>query len=416
MKESVADAGGALRVLHVIPSMAPEWGGPSAAVAGLTKALHELGVHSEIVTTTDRTEGPLLATPHLTRHCFQRGLLARVWAGYSRPLAVHLRRAIGDFDIVHVHGIWHFGGLLAARIAKRRGIPYIVSTRGELDGRRLRHKPLKKRVYRALLLDDVLGSADALHAVADAERDHVARLGIPAPVFVCHNGVDLADFDEFAARPDADFLAAHRELQGRQVVLYMGRIESLKGLDVLAQAFVDVARTRDDVALLVAGDDEDGTLAGVQRTLRRSGAAERTAMAGFLTGKRKSAALACADVFVLSSYSEGFSNAVVEALAAGLPVVISDKCNFPEVERAGAGYVVPAKPAAVAEAVAAILGDADLARRMGENARRLIEENYQWSAIAARMAQRYRELRDARAAKPGHGNRLPAAVGQATSS
>ena len=415
MKDSVASAGGALRVLHVIPSMAPEWGGPSAAVAGLTKALHELGVHSEIVTTDD-SEGPLLATPHLTPRRFQRGLMAPAWAGYSRALAAHLRRTIGDFDLVHVHGIWHFGGLMAARIAKRRGVPYIVSTRGELDGRRLRQKPLKKRLYRALLLDDVLGGADALHAVAAAERDHVARLGIRAPVFVCHNGVDLADFDKFAARPDADFLAAHRELQGRRVVLYMGRIEALKGLDVLAQAFVDVARTRDDVALLVAGDDVDGTLPRVQRTLRRDGAAERTAVAGFLTGKRKSAALACADVFVLSSYSEGFSNAVVEALAAGLPVVISDKCNFPEVERARAGYVVPAKPAAVAEAVAAILGDADLARRMGENARRLIEENYQWSAIAARMAQRYRELRDARAAKPGHGNRLPAAVGQATSS
>lgn len=415
MKESVANAGGALRVLHVIPSMAPEWGGPATAVAGLTKALHELGVHSEIVTTTDDSEGPLLATPHLTRRCFRRSLGARVWASYSRPLGAHLERAVGDFDIVHIHGIWHFGGLMAGRIAKRRGVPYIVSTRGELDGRRLRHKPLKKRIYRALLLDDVLRCADALHAVADAERDHVARLGIPAPVFVCHNGVDLADFDAFAARPDAEFPTTHRELQGRQVVLYMGRIESLKGLDVLAQAFVDVARTR-DVALLVAGDDEDGTLPRVRRTLRRGGVAKQAAVTGFLTGERKAAALACADVFVLSSYSEGFSNAVVEALAAGLPVVITEQCNFPEVERVGAGFVVSAQPAAVADAIAAILGDADLARRMGENARRLIEENYQWSAIAAGMAQRYRELRDARTAKLGHGNRLPAAVGQVPSS
>lgn len=393
--------GGPMRVLHVIPSMAPEWGGPAVAVAGLAGALQKLGVHSEIATTTDRAGGPLLATPHLTRHSFRRGLAARVWAGYSRPLAAHLERAIAGFDIVHIHGIWHFGGLVASRIAKRHDVPYIVSTRGELDGRRLRHKPLKKLLYRALLLDGVLRRADALHAVAAAERDHVARLGLRVPVFVCQNGVDLADFDRFRARADAAFLAQHRELQRRQVVLYMGRIESLKGLDVLAQAFVKVASRRDGVALLVAGGDEDGTLPAVRRTLRQGGVAERAAVVGFLTGSRKSAALACADVFVLSSYSEGFSNAVVEALAAGVPVVISEQCNFPEVASAGAGLVVPAEPDAVAEAIGAILADPDLARRMGRNARRLIEDRYQWSAIAGRMAQRYREVRDAHVANPG---------------
>ena len=395
MKESVEYAGGTLRVLHVIASMAAEWGGTATAVTGLTKALGELGVHSEIVTTTDDAEGPLLPTPHLRRHSFQRGWAARAWSAYSRPLAAHLERAVGDFDIVHVHGLWHFGGLMAARIAKRRGVPYVVSLRGELDGRRLRHKGFKKRIYRALLLDDVLRSADALHAVSAAERGHVARLGIGTPVFVCPNGVDLAALDE-GAPPDEGFLMEHPALQGRQVVLYLGRIDALKGLDVLAEAFVDVASRRDDAALLVAGRDEDDTLPGVQRTLRDAGVSERVVLAGFLTGQRKSAALASAAVFVLSSYSEGFSNAVVEALAAGLPVVISEQCNFPEVERAGAGFVVPATPRAVAEAVAAVLADADLARRMGERGRRLIEDHYQWSAIARRMAQRYGELRDAR--------------------
>ena len=390
--------------------MAAEWGGTATAVAGLTKALAELGVHSELATTTADSEGPLLPTPHLTRYCFQRGLAAWAWSAYSRPLAAHLERAIGDFDIVHVHGLWHFGGMMAARIAKRKGVPYVVSLRGELDGRRLRHKGLKKRIYRALLLDKVLRSADALHAVSSAECDHVARLGIRTPVFVCPNGVDLAALE--CPRPDEDFLAEHPVLQGRQVVLYLGRIEALKGLDVLARAFVDLASARDDVALLVAGRDEDETLAGVRRTLREAGSAEKVVLAGFLTGRRKSAALASATVFVLSSYSEGFSNAVVEALAAGLPVVISEQCNFPDVERVGAGFVVPATPGAVAAAIAAILADADLARRMGKRGRRLIEEHYQWSAIARRMAQRYGELRDARRRNAGSADDASAAMSE----
>ncbi len=381
---------GALRVLHVIASMAAEWGGTATAVTGLTKALGNVGVHSEIVTTTSASEGPLLPTPHLTRHCFERGLGARVWSGYSRTLAAHLERAIDDFDIVHVHGIWHFGGWLAARIAKRKGVPYVASLRGELDGRRLRHKRLKKRIYRALLLDAMLRNANALHAVSAAECEHAAQLGLKTPVFVCPNGVDLAAFDELAGEGTP---TEHEALRNRRVVLYMGRIESLKGLDVLAQAFIDVAKERDDVALLVAGRDEDGTLDAMHRTLREAGMADRVVLAGFLVGEQKAAALARADMFVLSSYSEGFSNAVVEALAAGLPVVISHECNFPEVEEADAGFVVPSATAPVAKAIATILADADLAKRMGENARRLIEDHYQWPAIANRMAQRYRTLR-----------------------
>ena len=384
------EASDALRVLHVIASMAAEWGGTATAVTGLTKALGDFGVESEIVTTTSASEGPLLATPHLTPHCFERGLGARVWSGYSRALAAHLERAIDDFDIVHVHGIWHFGGWLAARLAKRKGVPYVVSLRGELDGRRLRHKRLKKRIYRALLLDAMLRNANALHAVSAAECEHAAELGLKTPVFVCPNGVDLAAFDELA---DEEAATEHEALRNRRVVLYMGRIESLKGLDVLAQAFIDVAKERDDVALLVAGRDEDGTLDAMHRTLREAGLADRTVLAGFLVGEQKAAALARADMFVLSSYSEGFSNAVVEALAAGLPVVISRECNFPEVEEADAGFVVPSAATPVAKAITTILADADLAKRMGENARRLIEDHYQWPAIASRMAQRYRALR-----------------------
>ena len=386
--------GGGVKVLHVIASMASEWGGTAVTVAGLTKVLAEHGVRSEIVTTHD-PEDDLLPTPHLTRHCFRRGLAARVWPAYSRPLAAHLERTIADFDVVHVHGLWHFGGLIACRIARKKGIPYVVSLHGEMDGRRLRYKRFRKRVYRALFLDRALRCAAALHAVSATERHHVTALGLQTPVFVCPVGVDLAQFDELPGRRDNSLLRNYCQLLNNRVVLYLGRIESIKGLDVLAQAFACVAAKHQDVVLLVAGRDEDGTLADVQRTLCRAGVADRVVFAGFLVGPHKLAALACADLFVLPSYSEGFSSAVLEALAARIPVVISEQCNFSEVERANAGFVVPSKSAPVADAIATILADADLAKRMANNARGLIEAHYQWSVIAGRMAQHYVELRNA---------------------
>ena len=383
-----------VKVLHVIASMAPEWGGTAVTVAGLTRALAEHGVYSEIVTTHE-SEGKLLPVPHLTCHRFQRGVAARIWPAYARHLAAHLERTIADFDIVHVHGLWHFGGLIACRLARRKGVPYVISLHGELDGRRLRYKRSRKRVYRTLFLDRALRGATALHAVSAAERHHVAALSLQTPVFVCPVGVDLAQFDELPSQRHNALLWNYRQLQNSRVVLYLGRIESLKGLDVLARAFADVAVKHQDVVLLIAGRDEDGTLSDVQRTLYEAGVADRVVFTGFLTGSHKFAALACADLFVLPSYSEGFSSAVLEALAAGLPVVISEQCNFSEVEQANAGFVVPSKSGPVADAISAILANADLAKRMANNARSLIEAHYQWSVIAGRMTQHYVELRDA---------------------
>ena len=121
-------------------------------------------------------------------------------------------------------------------------------------------------------------------------------------------------------------------------------------------------------------------------------ALDRTVFTGMLTGRDKLAALKCADLFVLSSYSEGFSIAVLEALAGGLPVVISRQCNFPEVSEHAAGFVVEPEEPAVTQAISTLLSDAGLRVAMGRNGRRLVREKYTWAGVAAAMADRYRRL------------------------
>ncbi len=373
--------------------MSPGWGGPSAAVAGLTSALEQRGVHSEIVTTTGRRVGTEpLPTPHIAVHPFPSEFAARIWPAYSRKLARFLDNATSGFDVVHVHEIWHYPGYVASRVARRHDVPYVVSLRGELDGRRLQHKWFKKWGYRKLILARILQSADALHAVAQAEQAHIARLGYETPVFVSPNGISLDLLDEFASTDTSGFLAKHPRLTGKRVILFVGRIQSLKGLDVLARSFARIASKFEDVTLLIVGQDEDGTRDKVEGILRTAGVLDRVLFTGILTGSDKLAAFACADLFVLSSYSEGFSNAVVEALAAGLPVVISEQCNFPEVAEAGAGFVVPAEDKPVAGAISALLSDVDLSARTGCNGRRLVTERYTWPAIAESMVDFYQTL------------------------
>ena len=147
-----------------------------------------------------------------------------------------------------------------------------------------------------------------------------------------------------------------------------------------------------DTVLLIAGPDEEGTLQAMKSILGSKGSVGKTVFTGMLTGRDKLAALSCADVFVLPSYSEGFSIAILEAMASRLPVVISDGCDFPEVAEHGAGLVVKAGDVEVTQALRELASDAELRFRMGERGRKLVTERYTWQAAASTLAQLYRSL------------------------
>ena len=399
-----------VRVLHVTASMSPEWGGPPLVVAGLTGALRRWGVRSEIVTATGRRVGTgLLPTPDVAVHPFRVDPPARIWTGYSRKLARFLDNEVPRFDLVHVHEIWHYPGYMASRVARRRGVPCVVSPHGELDAPRLRYKWFRKWVYRKLILDRILHSADALHAITRAERARVAELGCDTPVFLSPNGIGFDTPDALASPAASDFLTRHPRLRGKRVVLFLGRIHPVKGVDVLARSFVGLASRFPDAVLLVAGPDEDGTRHGIDRILRSAGLPDRAVFTGMLTGGDKVAAFTLAELFVLPSRSEGMSMAVLEALAAGLPVVISEQCNFPEVAEAGAGFVVPGDEASVAEAIGVLLSEGGRARSMGRKGQRLVMERHAWPTIAGSMADFYRTLKGKRRgrAPPLHGHERP---------
>ena len=377
--------------LHVTASMSPEWGGPPAVVAGLTGALQQWGIRSEIVTAAGRWVGTgLLPTPDIAVHAFRTEYPARIWKGYSRKLARFLDEEIPRFDLVHVHGIWHYPAWMASRITRRRGVPCVVSLHDELSAAKLRHKWFRKRVYRNLILDRILRSADALHVLTRAERSRVAELGYDTPVFLSPNGIGLDTLDAPASPDASDFLARHPRLAGKRVILFLGRLHPSKGTDVLARSFVRIAPRFPDTVLLVAGPDEVGPRHGIERILRSAGLVDRVVITGMLTGADKLAALTLAELFVLPSRSEGMSVAVLEALAAGLPVVISEQYNFPEVGEAGAGFVVPRDEASFTEAIGALLSGGQVARSMGRRGRRLVTEHHTWPSIAGSMADFYR--------------------------
>ena len=380
-----------MKVLQVVPSLAPEWGGPVKVVNELAGALEVIGVSSEIISAQGRRVGnPETVTNDIPIHLFETGPIARLWTAHTPGLKKTLARKIPDFDLVHIQELWHYPGYIASKIARSRNVPYIVTIHGELNEWNLQQKRLKKQIYMTAIQRGILQKSAALHAITQAESNRIRQLEIETPVAMIPNGIHTEEFENLPDR--SQFVSRYPELENKLIVLFLGRIQQKKGLDILAQAFGNLVRTRHDVRLVVAGPDEDNTLTEVKTILKSHGALEKAVFPGMLTGEQKLEALSAADIFALTSYSEGFSVALLEALSAGLPLVITDECNFPEVGDSRAGFVVRPNESETASALMSLLDSADLRREMSQNARRLVRSNYTWERIAEKMFTLYENV------------------------
>ena len=383
-----------LRILHVISSLAPRYGGPSQVCRELCGELARRGQQVTIYTTD--IDGPGREDVPYGRPVWADGAKIRYFPVQtprryvvSWPLARALREAVPRHDIVHVHSLYLFPPTVAAHYCRRAGVPYLVRPHGTLDPYLYRRHRVRKWVYEQLFEWRNLTRAAALHFTTLEEEELTRPLGIPTRGVVVPPGLHV---ERYQREPASGAPTPWPEAKGRRVVLYLGRLNFKKGLDVLTQAFGDLARRRPDVHLVLAGPDDEGYGERVRRWLGEVGALERCTIVGMQVGAAKLAALHGADVFVLPSYSENFGVTVVEAMACGLPVVVSDRVNiWREIAGARAGLVVPPDAGAVSRALATVLDDPDRAG-MAERGRRLVAERFSWAAAGERMLDVYRDI------------------------
>jgi glycosyltransferase involved in cell wall biosynthesis len=203
------------------------------------------------------------------------------------------------------------------------------------------------------------------------------------------NGVFL---EELEPLPTAgEFRSRFPELGDAPYVLFLSRLHFKKGLDYLSDSFAAVAKVHPQVKLVVVGP-EDGAGEDFRQRIRSAGLENRVLMPGPLYGVDKLRALVDAAVFCLPSRQEGFSVAILEALACRSPVVISDECHFPEVQTEGAGYSTPLTNQAVTEALLKVLADPQQAKSMGDRGRAMVESRYTWQAVAKQSLELYERL------------------------
>jgi len=374
-----------LRILHVIRGLANS-SGTTHIVNPLAEAQAALGEAVSVFHVAKPSEASVVPDPErVTSRCFPMSVGLNN-PGLSRGFAAAVSREIHDFDVVHVHAIWNFPSWWAMRCAHAAGVPYMVAPQGSLDPWAMGQNRWGKRVYGMLTELPLLRRASRLQALSEKERVQCLAAGIRAPSVVIPNGVNPRAFDVDAA-PLARMLGLP---EGERTLLFLSRVHPKKGLDLLLEAFARL-RERHAVTLVVAGSDGgSGYLAAMQARAVALGVMPHCRFIGEVRGDEKFRLLRGADGYALLSRSEGLPVAVLEALGAGLPVVVSDECNLPEVREAGAGWVVA--PEEALGALDALFSNPEEAARRALRAQALISERFTWERIAQQTVAIYREM------------------------
>jgi glycosyltransferase involved in cell wall biosynthesis len=391
-----------MKILCVIPSYFPafQFGGPIYSVHGLNKILAKKGIDVTVYTTNvgldnrvpvDKevvVDGVKIIYFRYTR--FFEFLGTSGWQ-FCFPMTRALKKNVKTFDIVYIVAIWNFPATVAAHYCREYKKPYIISPRGLLYPSTAGKKIWKKLPYYYLAAKRDLTCASAIHyTTEDEERKCHLPLGFKNRAVIIANGIDLSDFNDLGGRKR---LRDSFHLKNKNVILFLGRINWKKGLDILVKAYALLAQRRDDVHLLIVGDDQRSYAEKVRRWIGDYGIPDRVTFTGMLTGREKLEAYAGSDLFTLPSYSENFGMAVLEAMACRLPVVISDQVGVSkEVSEAKAGLIVDTDAKQLAEGMEHLLDNPHIRKKMGENGRQLVEEKFLLDTVAKKMINVYAEI------------------------
>jgi len=387
-----------MKVLQVIPSISGRSGGPSQAIFPMCRALSERGVDLLLATTDEGLSGkngngkpqygqisnykgqPTIFFPSQIGSSFK----------YSRPFAKWLNSNVAKYDLVHIHAVFNHACIAAARACRKRDVPYIVRPLGSLDPWSMKQKSWRKKIFWHGEIKRMLNSAAAVQYTAKAEQEATEGLlglnhGIVVPLGVDPNfASDAASTEDFSQKSSS----SHR------YVLVLSRLLPTKGLDVLLEAFLSVLDQKqlENWSLVLAGEGPVEFVARLKQMTAAANASKQVLFPGWLQGDRKRAALHQASLLALPSYHENFGLCVLEALACGVPVLVSPQVNLAsQVQAAGAGWVSAIDKTSLAAALASALASEEELLLRGE-AGRTLSRKFTWPAVAGMLKGVYEEI------------------------
>jgi len=365
-----------IKILHVVPTYLPatRYGGPIHSVHGLCKALVQQGHEVHVYTTN--VDGPGVSDVPLGRPVDIDGVRVTYFSSsfprrlYRSPeMGKALDRNLDDFDLLHIHAMFLWPGMAASRAAWKHCIPYLVSPRGMLVPELIARKSrLAKTAWIRLFDRSMVRRASAIHVTSTLEASDLTAVGLDAKrVINIPNGIDVPDW------------SSDPPIERENFILFLGRLDPKKSVELLIKAVEQVP----DAQLIIAGDGEPDYLQTLKSIVERSGMKDRITFLGHLDNAQKWQYYRRAGVFVLPSLSENFANTVLEAMAAGCPVVVTPGVGLADtVARHDCGGVVERDADSIAGAITELLGNAVLRKQLGTNGKALVEREFSWAVLA----------------------------------
>jgi len=413
-----------MRVLTVIPSYWPafEFGGPIYCIHDLNKTLAEKGVDIHVYTTNVGLNGQV--TPNSTTDVdgvkvtyfkfssLFEGLGKTGWQ-FSLPLTKALKKDIKSFDLIYIVSVWNYPVAAASYYSRKFNVPYVISPVGSLYSETMLHKSWKKLPYLNLVAKRDLKAASAIHYTTDEEASKChSALSLKNKSFIVPNGLFLSEYTDLP--PAENIKKRFPHLEGKKVVLFLGRLNWKKGLDILIKAYAELKKARKDIHLLIVGNDEAGYAAEVIKIIKETGlkyidvgldntglenlSSEEINQAdvtftGMLTGRYKLEAFTGSEVFVLSSYSENFGMSVIEAMACGTPVIITNNVGiYREVQKNYAGIVIENGVDNLLNSLSSLLDSDSQRDEISQNGKKLVSEYYDIDIVSSRMKKSFKEI------------------------
>jgi glycosyltransferase involved in cell wall biosynthesis len=358
-----------MKVFLAATSLQPSYGGPAFSVSRLALALTEAGADVALWTPDESAPATRLLRPDAP----------------VRRMTGKASEALDRFgaDVLHDNGIWLWHNHLLADLAAGRRIPRLVSIRGMLEPWAMNHKGWKKKLAWSLYQRRDLMRAHCHHTTAEQEARNVKGLDLGVPVRVIPNGVDIPESSDAF-----NFSGGKGNREGPKIALFLGRIYPVKGLPMLVEAWARIRPA--GWVLQIAGPDEGGHRAHVERMIAAAGLQDAISFSGPIDGSAKARALLGVDLFVLPSHSESFGMAIAEALAHGVPVLTTKATPWPELPERGCGWQVEATIDGIAEGLRlATACDRETLHAMGANGRAWVAAEFGWERVAKEFMTTY---------------------------
>lgn len=386
-----------MKVLHVIPSVASIRGGPSQAVLEMVRALRHLNIDAEIATTNDNGDGVLDIPLHQKIEYqeipsyFFANFSAKTLPRYAIPYRFipWLLNHGKEYDLLHIHGIFSCLSSLTMAMGRIKKIPYIVRPLGQLCTWSMEQGARKKQLYLNLVERNNINHSQAIHLTSEQEQKELSLLNFKTKNFILPHGLSLPPLINNARQK----LRCHFNLpEDEIIIIFMSRLHEKKGLEYLIPALSALKSQK--FTLIIAGSGTPEYEQKIDKLLVDYEIKNRTICPGFVNGDLKNLLLQGSDLFTLTSHSENFGIVVLEALAVGLPVILTPGVALSSIiQDYDLGYVPELNIDSITQSFKDFFEHYQDRKNLKQRARNLIIEQYSWDSIANQLASIYQQAK-----------------------